>query len=312
MKKITLKQRTWIRLLNLRKRKSRIKLSKTDSHVALPQKLSLFAPSYRDTVLANIEKIKKKQKMGQCCFIDFHKVETLMPDGTIHLLHQLDKFSTLNIKGRPSKSPIVKAMLSRLGVHQRMGIPKFSFKHHIVDRWYWRIGDAANFGDDFVEIEQAIHDVLQNDDAEFIVNTAISEAVSNVVHHGYQKSEKYKKWILFIGISDTRCDIVISDLGQTIPKTAPKTLGEKIKGLLSINWRELSDADKIKFAATWRKTSTNNSHRGKGFDNIIEVQEVRNDTSIHVLSRKGAWSNRAGLKSYTNPVRYLSCIGAYL
>ncbi|AYA68560.1 hypothetical protein CDG62_09510 [Acinetobacter sp. WCHA55] len=302
MKKISSKERLRIKLLNLYNLESYKKKGNPKYHLGMPQKLSLFNSQYRDNVLRNIEKMRMKYSSGQSCYIDFYKVDTLMPDGTIHFLHQLAKLSTLNIKGRTSQSPIVKSMLSKLGVHGRMGLPSFEFKHKVVDRWYYLMGESADFGEEFVEIQDALHEVLNDADEEFIVSTAISEAVSNVVHHGYDKSTHYKKWLLFVGISDKRCDIIISDLGRTIPKTAPKSLGEKIKDSLQIKWSEKSDADRIELATTWRKSSTNDSHRGKGFDNIIQVKDVRSDTYIHVLSRNGAWSSEQGKKSYAEPV----------
>ncbi|USE82057.1 hypothetical protein [Acinetobacter tibetensis] len=302
MKKISNKERLRIKLLNLQHLNNQKAKNRPTYHLGMPQKLSLFNSKFRDNVLRNIEKMQMKHASRQCCFIDFNKVDTLMPDGTIHFLHQLAKLPSLNIKGRTAQAPIVKSMLSKLGVHNRMGIPSFEFKHRVVDNWYYMMGETADFGDEFIEIQNALHEVLNDPDEEFIVSTAISEAVSNVVHHGYDKNSNYKKWLLFVGISDTRCDIIISDLGMTIPKTAPKSLGEKIKDSLQIKWSEKADADRIELATTWRKSSTNDSHRGKGFDNIIQVKEVRSDTYIHVLSRRGAWSSEQGKRSYANPV----------
>lgn len=302
MRKISEKERKRIQLLNLKKLRSSICVTRTVYHLALPEKVSLFNSKYRSNVLNNINNIKAKSKSKQCCFVDFKKVNTLMPDGTIHLLHQLDKYPNLLLKGRASNSPIVKGMLSKLGIHKRMQLPTFEYKHQYVDRWYSMSGETADFGEEFVQIQDALQEVLMDEDSEFIVSTAISEAVSNVVHHGYAKDEKYRKWLLFVGISNERCDIIISDLGQTIPKTAPKSLGEKFTETLNFKWAEKTDAERIEYATSWRKSSTNHSHRGKGFDNIIQVKEVRDDTIIHVLSRKGAWSSTSGKKSYSDPV----------
>lgn len=302
MKKVSEKERLRIKLLNLKKLKSSKSLNKIIFHLALCEKISLFNQKYRGNVLNNINNMRDRNKLGQSCFIDFKKVDTLMPDGTIHLLHQLDKHPNLVLMGRASQSPIVKGMLSKLGIHQRMKLPNFEYKHQFVDRWYCMSGETADFGEEFVEIQDALQEVLMDEDSEFIVSTAISEAISNVVHHGYSKVEKYKKWLLFVGISNERCDIIISDLGQTIPKTAPKSLGEKFKETISFRWADKSDADRIEYATSWRRSSTNDSHRGKGFDNIIQVREVRNDTIIHVLSRKGAWSSTSGKKSYSDAV----------
>lgn len=304
MKKLSKKARLRIKLYNLKQLRTEgaSDINEQVSHLAMPVKISLFNSKFRGNVLSIINKMRTKNKENKSCFIDFKKVDTLMPDGTIHFFHQLDKYPNLSLSGRASNSNIVKGMLSKLGVHQRMKLPSFEYKHLYVDRWYTMSGITADFGEEFVEIQNALQEVLQDEDSEFIVSTAISEAVSNVVHHGYASNDKYKKWVLFVGISNQRCDIIISDLGQTIPKTAPKTLGEKFQEAINFKWKEKSDADRIEFAASWRQSSTNDSHRGKGFDNIIQVQEVRGDTIVHILSRKGAWSTTSGKKSYSESV----------
>ncbi|MCL6234055.1 hypothetical protein M5F03_02535 [Acinetobacter sp. ANC 5579] len=304
MKKLSNKDRLRIKLHNLKllKTKSIFDPNVRTYHLAMPASISLFNNKFRGNVLSIINKMRSKNKEKKPCFIDFKKVDTLMPDGTIHFFHQLDKYSNLSLTGRASNSNIVKGMLSKLGIHQRMKLPSFEYKHLYVDRWYTMTGVTADFGDEFVEIQDALQEVLKNEDSEFIVSTAISEAVSNVVHHGYDEHDKYKKWVLFVGISNERCDIIISDLGKTIPKTAPKTLGERFQEAINFKWIEKSDADRIEFAASWRQSSTNDSHRGKGFDNIIQVKEVRDNTIVHILSRKGAWSTTSGKKSYSEAV----------
>lgn len=307
MKKMSSKFRLRIKIhnLNLRKLSNTKNIIKHKWHISLPTCLTLAQPKYRDIALNHVKKMQTADQLNQVCYLDFHKVKALMPDGVIHLLHHLDRLSSLKIVGRVSQHAVVKAMLSKLGIHNRMRLPSFEYKHGLVDQWYFLSGEKADFGEEFKEISDALKKVFTEEHA-FTIETAISEAVTNVVHHAYDKgnNNEYKKWLLLINIKEGECDIVISDLGQTIPKTAPKSLSEKFSDSIPIDWfKGKNDADRIAYATTWRKSSTNHSHRGYGFDNIMNVQDVRKDTKVLVFSRNGGWSSINGKKKlYSTPV----------
>jgi anti-sigma regulatory factor (Ser/Thr protein kinase) len=229
-------------------------------------------------------------KRGDSYYLDLKKVNVLHPDGTIYFLHHLDKYQTLEISGRPSDNPTVRAMLTKLKVHQRMKLTESVKKHPMIDKWHIFSGDKAEFDDNYLAVEAILKDALGDTELFYTLNEAISEAVTNAVSHGYGNDAKYKRWILFLTISHDVCQVVISDLGVTIPKSAPSKLTEKMEQTLKF-WSDKNDAERIRIATTWRRTSTNQSYRGKGFDNILAVCEQHNDASIRILSRRGGWSS---------------------
>lgn len=280
-------------LINIKKRKkSRKKKSKPAflmNHQALPRTLSLSQKGVRTPILKIVNNIRLKNKSGGKCYLDFQNVEIILPDGGIHLTHVLHKYALTNVGGRISKSSTVKAMLSKLGIHSRMGKNNFSKQHAMIDNWHVFIGEGADFGEDFVSIQNYLSEIIQSEKNEFIINTAISEAVTNVTQHAYNKADSYRSWVLIVGVFEKRCHIVISDLGKTIPVTAPLNLWNKFKVTVGV---DSMDADTIETATSWRKSTTNQSYRGKGFDNIVDVNNVRSGVGTFVQSRRGLWSSQ--------------------
>lgn len=268
----------------------------------MPSELSLMAKETRYSLLKTVSDIFENNDQNNSYYLDLQKVKTLHPDGTIYFLHHLDKYPRVVIRGRCSDDPIVKAMLTKLKVHQRMGLAECTKVHPMIDKWHIFIGEKAEFDDSYLAVEEMLKGTLGNSELFYRLNEAISEAVTNAVSHGYSNDATYKRWVLFLAISQEICYVVISDLGVTIPKSAPMKLTEKMAETLKF-WSNKDDAERIKIATTWRKTSTNKSYRGKGFDNILSVCEQHKSASILVLSRNGAWSSQDKMASYTRPVK---------
>jgi len=299
MKKQRKKEYLKIKLFNIRLRKNfkNLKYSRgcaafiknnIYTRIAMPKRITVTDRNFRQDLLNVINNLNVNPK-GRYKLI-FTDVELLVPDGTIHLIHQFDKLKELQLKGSPSYNEVVNSMLTKLGVYKRAKVRNYNTKHTMVDGWYIFDGKGINFEEEFADVQTYLSENIRNLDDEFIINTAISEAVSNVVDHGYDKTDVYRKWLLFTGIFENKCHIVVSDLGKTIPKTAPRGLRDKLKETLEF-WKTKTDADRIEVATTWRKTATEKSYRGKGFDNIVDVNNIREGARISVISRKGAWTS---------------------
>lgn len=229
--------------------------------------------------------------------LNFYHVDLLCVDATIHFIQLLHKFQNLKIKSKPSKNPIVKAMLfklfSKLEMHKRIGLSKFELKneHPLIDTWYMCYGEDATFDEKYDEIENVLKKHLSSDDY-FTINNAISEAVANVIFHAYE-SEEYKCWMLFVRVTDDSLTIVISDLGQTIPKTVPLRFGEQLKTYFRVsNFGKILDSELIEYATEYRRSQTNQPNRGKGFADMQAVCEQVKNATMFIYSSKGFWSSR--------------------
>lgn len=298
----------------LRQKKSDLKTRKEStrrSHtyiglIKFSSVISLAKIGHREKFLETIRKIKLRDRANKSLYLNFKDVELLLPEGVIYLLHQLDKLKNKKeLLGRTSDKDVVKAMFSRLGIHSLIKQPPYVGKTiNIVDRWECLSGDSADLGAEYEKIEEQIALILPDRRARFVLQNAIAEAISNVINHAYDENAQYKKWFLFFCIDKEKntCLIVVSDVGKTIPVTIPV----KLRDRLSINPIELftgkNDSQLIEIATKWRRSATEEYHRGKGFNDIMQVESDVDGANVIVLSRKGAWSSVAGLKDYKDAI----------
>lgn len=273
--------------------------NKAHLNACMPSIICVSTPHDRTRLLDVISQMTKYRHKSH--FLDFKNTDMLHPNGAIYFLHHLDKYSSIKLKGRSSSNTTVKAMLSKLNVHARLGLPLYNKTHPMIDNWHIFKGDKAEFNEGYLPVEKKLKECLGETELFFKLNEAISEAVINAVSHGYEHGAKYKTWILFLAVLKDTCHVVISDLGVTIPYSIPFTLQNKIRRPLTF-WNNKGDADRIEEATIWRKTATNKSYRGKGFDNILSVCEEQKDARITVLSRYGGWSSQNQKQTYHEPI----------
>ena len=278
----------------------------------LPEAFSLRHKRLRNSVLKAINSLQDPPSEKRPYF-DFTNVEVLHPMATIYFTQMLEKYADVICRGKRSKNPIVSGTLSKLKIYKRLKINEIKSKHDSVNRWYTFSGENADFGDEYDAIEAVLTEKFGEDSITFdVINTAISEAVINVVNHAYDEDDTYKKWTLFLDIKPDRCTIVISDLGKTIPQSIPTKISDlTLKNVFnSDSWFGLNDQEKIEAATNYQRTSTNLSYRGKGFQDMKQVCEEVDGATMMIYSRKGYWAkgyskfemNLDKKANYTTPV----------
>lgn len=314
MKKPNPKRMLYQRISSTRELKKKLKVSHTRQikqkmlkcHYSLPRVFSLKKEVERNRILNALKQIYSAEKRKNV-YLDFSKVESLLPDATIHLVHTLQKFKHKSILGKPSKDRIVKAMLSRLEVHKQLKLPDFHLDKNesLVHNWYHYYGDTVDLPDSYDEFEKIL-DLHFNADDCFTINNAISEAVYNVVSHAYDEGNQYKGWLLFIHINNNSISIIISDLGKTIPRTVPTSFSEeKIWSYFKLdfaNMGKVTDDKLIEYATQYQRTETELPHRGKGFADMQKICEQVKGSTMFVYSRNGYWCNDHTRKLYDEPV----------
>ena len=259
----------------------------------LMEAIELHNKKYRDDLIKVIEAIKSYSNTRNRPYLDFSKVERLNAMGMIHFKHSLDKYSKVVCKGRRSPDSIVSGMLSKLKIYERIGVDESVSDHALVESWYEFSGENADFGDDYDEIENILKEKFGEESETFdIVNTAIGEAVINVVNHAYSNEDKYKKWFLFLAIRPNICTVVISDLGLSIPKSIPTKVSDHVLSRFFNfdSWGNLKDDVKIEIATQYQKTATELPNRGKGFQDMKAVCDQIEGSVMLVHSRYGFWA----------------------
>ncbi|MDV8155673.1 ATP-binding protein [Acinetobacter bereziniae] len=303
MKKLT---KNWLlkqtiatqRDLYTKSRKENIKNEfKKNKSIIFEPFFSLGEKHCRSKILQATKQIQNRQtpRSDDVLYLDFSKVETLYAPATIYFSHIIERYKKVKIHSRASsKSSIVRAMMTKLGLHSHLGLAE-SYSNHEMTNWHTFQGTDLTFGKEYDEIENILSEKLEYDTF-LIVNDAISEAVSNVLNHAYDKNYRYLGWKVSLKVSSDCLSLVITDLGKSIPATVPDKIDDHMKNRLKNlfdfnNFFGMDDAQLIDVASVFRRTSTNEKHRGKGFGDMLEVCKTVKNSTLMVYSRKGIWAS---------------------
>lgn len=282
------------------------------TNYSMPDCFDLSNKQYRQESLRAINAIHTHKNSKARPYFDFAKVKVLMPMATIYFKQLLEKYDDVKCRGRAPTHPVVSGMLSKLNISQRLGFKTLKSTHSLVERWYFFSGENTDLGDEYDEIENVLIEKFGEESETFdVINTAIGEAVINVVNHAYKPDDTYKKWYLFLSITSDKCSVVISDLGQTIPNTIPLKISDNVLARVFnvSSWASLKDDAKIEIATQYQKTATKLPNRGKGFQDMQAVCDEVTGSTMMVHSRLGYWAKKNGTtvrykkqnyKSYVN------------
>lgn len=253
--------------------------------ITCPNVFALHTDSCRNQLVKMLSDIKRTKSK-----IDFRNVELLLPSGFIYFLSFLHYNSLCinNLVGRRSKTNTVREMLNFIESSYSSGkrAQLEESKNHMVSRWRFYHGTSATFPDDYEEVECFIQNHTKSHDDFLSINSAISEAVTNVINHAYDKKNE-RRWWMFVGLNktDNRLAVVICDQGQSIPVTVPLNASERVKRLFLSTNNE--DNELIKIATIARRTRTGLSHRGKGLKQILDISKSIPDAQVNIFSRRG-------------------------
>ncbi len=142
------------------------------------------------------------------------------------------------------------------------------------------------------------------------LDSGLSEAITNVSHHAYPKdydySEEDKNWYLTGSYNEytNELKVVFYDQGIGIPKSLPSSeIWEKVLAWFS----KYSIADRkrhevlLKAAVELDRTSTLETDRGKGLQDLLEFVKHRGDGYLSILSLKGLF--KYSMKNGTKAVK---------
>ena len=153
-----------------------------------------------------------------------------------------------------------------------------------------------------------IYQKFSDQNIPFKLVTAINEAINNVIQHAYTKSSNidFQKWYALTRIDEKCIVVVVSDLGVTIPETAPLSILEVLQGKANkvkeailgadlASLKDHSDSKLIQLATNLDTTRTKEKGRGKGFNDILDLvrrtDEFPEIKQVHtsVLSKSGSY-----------------------
>lgn len=156
------------------------------SEIFFTGQLAIFKAVNRAELLDNIKKIQNWTINDKPLYLDFSKLTRLDACSTSLFVHNLNKYQNVNMKGKASKKNVVRSMLTKLGVHQKLGLKNYYCNQAKVNKWCIAKGTNSDLTNGYEVIENVLMDHFSLENEEFyIINEAISEAINNVVDHAY-------------------------------------------------------------------------------------------------------------------------------
>lgn len=323
MRKPTSKTRRWNRIhahrLNKRRlkfrRKRRTRPRQRNREVSVPGSVGKRAVTIQcppdfsletnfDSIIDILDQIRaqSKKQRNERIYIDFRKIKNISPSSALVLAAELDRWNhtplrrTQNTKLRAIDvnewDPAVRSLLADMGFFDLLRVPNpqvNSDSSNLSSRVgfvKFRTGDKVD-GEAIEELRRTDLDPFVGVPNKHYLYAAVTEAMTNVVHHAYP-SRLYPpppkpNWWLSASRNAKTGEVVIMiyDQGAGIPETLPRKFPEQIRKLIP---QRLSrdHARMIQAAHELSRSGTRQGHRGHGLGR--DVREY-----VNILSRSSRY-----------------------
>lgn len=243
--------------------------------------------------------------------LSFENTDIIIPPAMILFVAEIDRAKRIlgdkfDVKIANVKNKTIKHLLVHIGLYDLCGmvppkLNKTNFEEN-VRHWKYATGERANedTNDAFAAIEGLISDKLRGG-----MWRGVSEAVINSVQHAYVEPRgvpgprmKHRRWWMFTQEREGYLTVVVCDLGIGIPRSLPLNWDESvISSILSTIGEGGTDVAALKASLQLGRSSTGQSHRGKGLPQIwaaVRDGTPGQDASISIYSNKGRleWSGK--------------------
>lgn len=284
------------------KRKSKKKFQdKWLMQIDLPKHLD-FGENY-ETTMERFHRVRKavldKKKLKR---LDFSKIRDISPSAALALASEVDCWNQA-VGGRlradtESWHPDIQRLLAQMGYFELLDLPQPLERpkegNTIFTQFYRGGTEIADKGPKGAitkklrkDIEAIVGRKMQNYTLLF---AGLSEAITNVGHHAYRNPKKKpyvdEPWWLSASWNKKtrRLCVTFYDHGVGIPETLPKN--PIFKRWLDRN-RESNDSRKIAAAMKAKRTSTYQSGRGYGLQDLAPFAKAFTDGQLRIYSRRG-------------------------
>ena len=236
------------------------------------QRLRVLALSGRQPVLLDL---------ATCTYID--------PVSCLLLTAEVERCLLVKpgcLSGRDTPSPRAQFVLEAMGFYRHLGLPpplgrRFDNILQIQTGGLPREGETKNAGQQVYNVAKLAHTVFGDADFADYVHGALNEAADNVISWAYDEDLVdpatclRRWWVAGVTNADERRGIFFAyDQGASIPRTAPRNLGEALAAVLAaakILPAEAGDHDLLQATIKERRTRSGKSGRGKGLGRMLEL-----------------------------------------
>ena len=262
--------------------------------ILFPEHIDIDGPG-RERVLEIIEIINRNIAEGYKLFrLDFRLTRKIVADGMLLIYAELRNINNFNenisFKCCNITSNRIKQVLKQIGFinlcNQNCSVD--TTRNDVIT---WRVcsGNSLIYDkfDTVVEPEKEFKQLPPESD----LYGGCVEATKNVNRHAYIDNfreipicTEKETWWCFSQVKDEKLNIVVCDLGVSIPYTLPHHK-PKLYRFLRL-FRKTSDADLIEGAINSPTSRSGESFRGNGLPKIAEIAKV-NGGSLTIHSRRG-------------------------
>lgn len=250
-------------------------------------------------------------------YVDYSKIEFISTAASVVMAAEYDRAARLCKKPPPAielhrwnKKAFQK--LFEMGFFEIVGLVQgtgrtISVSEHLKTMQIVSGTDAQGLEEAskaILELSQFISDPSPLPDEVFVaLNTALSEALSNVTRWAYTEDHSFRFthlsrwWITATADREKRTlTVVLYDQGATIPATFPrKNLHQSVKDFILRNlsltptFGYCDDGIYIEGATRQGRSATDRSWHGKGLPQMIDLIKICGNGSLTILSRGGMY-----------------------
>ncbi|WP_090436673.1 hypothetical protein [Duganella sp. CF458] len=242
--------------------------------------------------------------------LDFSATKTISSAAVLFLVAEIDRCRKVSgiamLTGTFPRDKRLNRQMRDSGFYDALGVKcDIPQRERIYPVEYIKVrsGTAAD-GRLAVELRQALlgpHEEQLAKDKRGSFFRGITEAMTNVAQHAYPddwdngpiKVIKKGWWMLgHINKLSKQLKIMIVDQGIGIPRSLPRTHKDVIPALLAMLKLENSDGAMIHAAMELGRSRLEQSHRGKGLNDLKQIIDLCQEGTLRILSKKGEYLYR--------------------
>lgn len=254
--------------------------------IKAPKEIGLHSPDLHYDLATFLRRLRNTvcARKYDSVVIDFKETEALGAAGTILLLAEIDRLSSIEFAPKlscyyPADETVEKVMqqVGLLKLLNRAERKTITESDKSVYHWHYITGenvDAERLGPMFLDLRNKLPTQATRD-----IFDGVSEAMVNSVQHAYAEPRNdvlckaghidRQKWWFFGEVLDGHLHVVFCDLGIGIPRSLPRNWHEHCLDVVLVRKTSRFDLAIIKKAMELGRTRTAESHRGLGLHRDI-------------------------------------------
>jgi len=266
-----------------------------------PSQFSLSDPTWREKSSKFLARLRDPLRENETLVLDFSGTILFEVSATLVLRSVVDGIISqphASLRCILPRNPREREVLSHIGLLKDFGRSEVIPSE--LDVISWSTSKGTNI--DGERAGRVIEEVLPKQFHK-VAFRAVSESIANAVEHS-GKSEFFStpNWWMFARQAGTKFVVAVCDLGVGIPGTLQsKYPTEYIMSLYSLFGNSgHRDAKLIEAATQLRRSSTNQSHRGRGLGNMVELVKSLAGSELYIFSNRGIYhaQHRRGRVGY--------------